>query len=596
MRYTRRGIINRILSFLFLWGGGVLAKNNSPEPNINSASLQNKSDRNKCKIINVESYAELQMHMPASEDDIAILKSFHRGYGSGGGEFIAVKGGARDNGGTICSIGLTGDFHWERKFIDSFDVTWFGAKGDSNEESSRINTNSIQNAINAAFDTGMAAVKFPVSPGFYYCDELTLLPGVSFIGVGRTKSLYGATVYLTNPVNSVVTNTFEGLWCKKTFFRLFSKDNDKSFISNIKFINMLIDGTNINDAGKTRGDALLIKNSTFDVHLNNTYIWNYLGSGYACIADNINNHYLATGVFCTMHQVKIFNCGFGIFIQGSAADSSDLHASSLLLDHNDNNLYIDLGNRDKNMGELHVFINSAGFEWAKYYSIYNEGGIVHFDGWSLAPTSGGNKHYVGAKGKTFYDGRLSGQFERNQNDSSSQFIFYPGVIMTGTLDNTFYNVSPIIENTCKSGQLKEKRLKIKLTFDYLNGYKFQFLDGYMPGHAPRYSIGGQYDRNISNYVTGNEKISLGTGSSSLLSWVDQDGINFKLGDDELLSWVGHAAITLNSTKKLLSIDLSTHNDGRVIRLVIRDALTGNMIDSKLLCGEIDIVFDVLMSY
>ncbi|WP_220396353.1 hypothetical protein, partial [Klebsiella pneumoniae] len=83
-------------------------------------------------------------------------------------------------------------------------------------------------------------------------------------------SLYGATVYLTNPSNSVVTNTFEGLWCKKTLFRLFSKNNDKSFISNVKFINMLVDGTNINDSGKTSGDALLIKNSTFDVHLNNT--------------------------------------------------------------------------------------------------------------------------------------------------------------------------------------------------------------------------------------------------------------------------------------------------------------------------------------
>ncbi len=330
--------------------------------------------------------------------------------------------------------------------------------------------------------------------------------------------------------------------------------------------------------------------------MNNTYIWNYLGSGYACIADNVNNHYLATGVFITMHQVKIFNCGFGIFIQGSAADSSDLHASSLLLDHNDNNLYIKLGQRDKFMGELHVYINSARFEWAKYYSIYNEGGIVHFNGWSLAPTSGGNKHYVGAKGKTFYDGRLSGQFERNENDTSAQYIFYPGVIMTGTLDNTLYSVSPVIENTCKSGQLKEKRLKVKFSFNYQNGYTFQFLDGYIPGHAPRYSIGGQYDRNISNYVNGNDKVSLGTGSSSLLSWIDRDGINLKLGDNELLSWVGHAAITLNSTKKLLSIDLSTHNDGGVIRIILRDALMGNMIDSKLLCGEIDIVFDVLMSY
>ncbi|AQU60486.1 hypothetical protein DYH53_15230 [Klebsiella pneumoniae subsp. pneumoniae] len=168
--------------------------------------------------------------------------------------------------------------------------------------------------------------------------------------------------------------------------------------------------------------------------------------------------------------------------------------------------------------------------------------------------------------------------------------------MTGTLDNTLYSVSPVIENTCKSGQLKEKRLKVKFSFNYQNGYTFQFLDGYIPGHAPRYSIGGQYDRNISNYVNGNDKVSLGTGSSSLLSWIDRDGINLKLGDNELLSWVGHAAITLNSTKKLLSIDLSTHNDGGVIRIILRDALMGNMIDSKLLCGEIDIVFDVLMSY
>ncbi|MEH9076996.1 hypothetical protein RAF48_25780, partial [Klebsiella pneumoniae] len=98
------------------------------------------------------------------------------------------------------------------------------------------------------------------------------------------------------------------------------------------------------------------------------------------------------------------------------------------------------------------------------------------------------------------------------------------------------------------------------------------------------------------YDNGNDKVSLGTGSSSLLSWIDRDGINLKLGDNELLSWVGHAAITLNSTKKLLSIDLSTHNDGGVIRIILRDALMGNMIDSKLLCGEIDIVFDVLMSY
>ena len=90
-------------------------------------------------------------------------------------------------------------------------------------------------------------------------------------------------------------------------------------------------------------------------------------------------------------------------------------------------LYIKLGQRDKFMGELHVYINSARFEWAKYYSIYNEGGIVHFNGWSLAPTPGGNKHYVGAKGKTFYDGRLSGQFERNENDISAQYIFYLGV-------------------------------------------------------------------------------------------------------------------------------------------------------------------------
>lgn len=160
-----------------------------------SASQQSRLDSDKHTVIIVESYSELQMHMPESEKDIAILKSFHRGYGNGGGEFIAVKGGARDNGGTICSRSLTGEFHWERRFIDSFDVTWFGAKGDSNEESSRINTIAIQNAINAAYVIGMAAVKFPVSSGFYYCDELTLLRVCLLLAV-EEQNLFMALLFI----------------------------------------------------------------------------------------------------------------------------------------------------------------------------------------------------------------------------------------------------------------------------------------------------------------------------------------------------------------------------------------------------------------
>ena len=92
------------------------------------------------------------------------------------------------------------------------------AKGDSNaEESSRINTIAIQNAINAAYVIGMAAANSCVI-WFYYCDELTLLPVCVPHWQWKNKIFYGATVYLTNPSNLLLQILFEGLLQKKHCF------------------------------------------------------------------------------------------------------------------------------------------------------------------------------------------------------------------------------------------------------------------------------------------------------------------------------------------------------------------------------------------
>ncbi|MCL7690065.1 hypothetical protein M8363_26635, partial [Klebsiella quasivariicola] len=279
----------------------------------------------------VASYAALKNITPDSAGQRILLASYYANGSSGGGEFVARAGTATDDGGTICVPTGSSTWYWQRVGVVDFDVTWFGAIGDSNTANSATNTTAIQKALDAAASAGLASVKFPQSSGFYACGTIYVKPGVSLVGTGRTRGLLGAVIYLRAGANAVINQEFKGLWCKQCHFNLWDPDSANTMISNVILDTMLIDGTNLASAGKVSGDGILIKNTTFDVHLRNTYIWNYLGYGYGIIVDNANTSYLATGVFSTVSQSKIFNCGYGIYVKGAPADSMDIHLVQTIL-------------------------------------------------------------------------------------------------------------------------------------------------------------------------------------------------------------------------------------------------------------------------
>ncbi|EIV7249485.1 hypothetical protein MAK29_000930, partial [Klebsiella variicola] len=445
----------------------------------------------------VASYAALKTVIPERSGQRILLGSYYANESTGGGEFVARAGTATDDGGTICVPTGSSTWYWQRVGVVDFDVTWFGAIGDSNTTNTATNTTAIQKAIDAAASAGLASVKFPQSSGFYACGTIYVKPGVSLVGAGRTRGLLGAMVYLRAGANAVINQEFKGLWCKQCHFNLWDPDSPNTMVSNITFDTMLIDGTNLAGAGKVSGDGIMIKNTTFDVHLHKTYIWNYLGNGYGIIVDNASTSYLATGVFSTVSQGKIFNCGYGIYVKGSPADSMDIHLVQVLLDHNGSNLYVDLSGNVSGMGETHVYARACRSEWATNYSIYNYGANVHFDGWSLAPSSGGQKIFTSSNGKTFINGRLSGVVEGQDASFDGNLVAHPGIVSNQTYDKANPIVSLMLDNTTRGSTLKLQALRFKFQFNGASGFTFQNSVSYVSGNAPRYGIGSLYDTSVS---------------------------------------------------------------------------------------------------
>ncbi|HHH4663145.1 TPA: phage tail fiber protein, partial [Klebsiella pneumoniae] len=397
----------------------------------------------------VASYAALKTVIPERSGQRILLASYYANGTTGGGEFVARAGTATDDGGTICVPTGSSTWYWQRVGVVDFDVTWFGAIGDSDTTNSATNTTAIQKAIDAAASAGLANVEFPQTSGFYACGTIYVKPGVSLVSSGRTRGLLGATVYLRAGANAVINQKFKGLWCKQCHFNMWDPDSPNTMVSNVTFDTMLIDGTNLAGAGKVAGDGILIKNTTFDVHLEKTYIWNYLGYGYGIIVDNASTSYLATGVFSTVSQSKIFNCGYGIYVKGAPADSMDVHLVQTLLDHNGSNLYVDASNRAPGMGEVNVYARACRFEWGTNYSIYNYDAYVNFDGWSLAPSSGGQKIFTSSKGKTLINGRLSGVAEGEDASVDGNLVAHPGIISNLTYDKANPVVSLMLDNTTR---------------------------------------------------------------------------------------------------------------------------------------------------
>ncbi|MCJ7050753.1 hypothetical protein LQG46_05715 [Klebsiella variicola] len=538
----------------------------------------------------VASYAALKTVIPERSGQRILLASYYANGTTGGGEFVARAGTATDDGGTICVPTGSSTWYWQRVDVVDFDVTWFGAIGDSDTTNSATNTTAIQKAIDAAASAGLANVEFPQTSGFYACGTIYVKPGVSLVSSGRTRGLLGATVYLRAGANAVINQKFKGLWCKQCHFNLWDPDSPNTMVSNVTFDTMLIDGTNLAGAGKVAGDGILIKNTTFDVHLEKTYIWNYLGYGYGIIVDNASTSYLATGVFSTVSQSKIFNCGYGIYVKGAPADSMDVHLVQTLLDHNGSNLYVDASNRAPGMGEVNVYARACRFEWGTNYSIYNYDAYVNFDGWSLAPSSGGQKIFTSSKGKTLINGRLSGVAEGEDASVDGNLVAHPGIISNLTYDKANPVVSLLLDNTTRGSTLKLQALKFKFQFNGASGFTFQNLVSYVSGNAPRFGIGGLYDTSVSAAVLDTTPVSVGSGNSAISATTQNSGISLIFGGGKKFAFVGMPSINRNTTGTAVNVSLQTDNTGTIIGIVFFNAATGAYVNPLSLTGEIQFSF------
>ncbi|HCB0587908.1 TPA: hypothetical protein MYL71_000783 [Klebsiella pneumoniae] len=538
----------------------------------------------------VASYAALKTVIPERSGQRILLASYYANGTTGGGEFVARAGTATDDGGTICVPTGSSTWYWQRVDVVDFDVTWFGAIGDSDTTNSATNTTAIQKAIDAAASAGLANVEFPQTSGFYACGTIYVKPGVSLVSSGRTRGLLGATVYLRAGANAVINQKFKGLWCKQCHFNLWDPDSPNTMVSNVTFDTMLIDGTNLAGAGKVAGDGILIKNTTFDVHLEKTYIWNYLGYGYGIIVDNASTSYLATGVFSTVSQSKIFNCGYGIYVKGAPADSMDVHLVQTLLDHNGSNLYVDASNRAPGMGEVNVYARACRFEWGTNYSIYNYDAYVNFDGWSLAPSSGGQKIFTSSKGKTLINGRLSGVAEGEDASVDGNLVAHPGIISNLTYDKANPVVSLMLDNTTRGSTVKLQALKFKFQFNGASGFTFQNLVSYVSGNAPRFGIGGLYDTSVSAAVLDTTPVSVGSGNSAISATTQNSGISLIFGGGKKFAFVGMPSINRNTTGTAVNISIQTDNTGTIIGIVFFNAATGAYVNPLSLTGEIQFSF------
>ncbi|HBR6094833.1 phage tail fiber protein [Klebsiella pneumoniae] len=538
----------------------------------------------------VASYAALKTVIPERSGQRILLASYYANGTTGGGEFVARAGTATDDGGTICVPTGSSTWYWQRVGVVDFDVTWFGAIGDSDTTNSATNTTAIQKAIDAAASAGLASVKFPQTSGFYACGTIYVKPGVSLVGAGRTRGLLGATVYLRAGANAVISQEFKGLWFKQSHFNLWDPDSANTMVSNVIFDTMLIDGTNLAGAGKVSGDGILIKNTTFDVHLRNTYIWNYLGNGYGIIVDNANTSYLATGVFSTVSQSKIFNCGYGIYLKGAPADSMDIHLVQTLLDHNGSNLYVDMSGNVSGMGEAHVYARACRVEWATTYAIYNYGAFINFDGWSLAPSSGGQKIFTSSNGKTFINGRFSGVAEGQDASFDGNLVAHPGIVSNLTYDKANPVVSLLLDNTTRGSTLKLQALKFKFQFNGASGFTFQNLVSYVSGNAPRFGIGGLYDTSVSAAVLDTTPVSVGSGNSAISATTQNSGISLIFGGGKKFAFVGMPSINRNTTGTAVNVSLQTDNTGTIIGIVFFNAATGAYVNPLSLTGEIQFSF------
>ena len=267
------------------------------------------------------------------------------------------------------------------------------SKPNANDPTTWDWTPAIQAAIDNTPQGGW--VSFPDINGWYEFTSIRLKAGVNLTANG--KSLYGGTIYFRDAVSQVVSNTLFGMWMKRVFISYTKEVGDTGLAcNNVRLSYCHIDGTAKNNGGTVNGDAITMSGPTFDLHLDHTYIWNYSGRGLLVSATDAGSTppYLATGVFTTLNVVKIFNCGYGIDIVGSAADTADVNLNCVLLDHCGIGLKTSKPAGSGN-NELFVFGNSVRIELCSVKAIENSGAYISIDRlWAFGGASGADSKYI----------------------------------------------------------------------------------------------------------------------------------------------------------------------------------------------------------
>lgn len=126
--------------------------------------------------------------------------------------------------------------------------------------------------------------------------------------------------------------------------------------------------------------------------------------------DNANTSYLATGVFSTVSQSKIFNCGYGIYLKGAPADSMDIHLVQTLLDHNGSNLYVITSGNVSEWERRTYMLAPAGLSGPQLTRFIITAHLSTLMG-GRSPRHPVARRFTSSNGKTFINGRFSGAAE-----------------------------------------------------------------------------------------------------------------------------------------------------------------------------------------
>lgn len=156
-------------------GDADLAQNLISDPSTGQGALLVRGS-----VIYVGTIADLQA-LPTSElmDGQQVqVKEYHAGTGVGGGVFYWDEASTiSDNGGTVFTTTDTTVGRWVRNYIGKVDVTWFGARGDGQYNSS--------SAFQSAIDFGEAIY---VPSGEFLLENVEIKPGTNITGNNQKTS------------------------------------------------------------------------------------------------------------------------------------------------------------------------------------------------------------------------------------------------------------------------------------------------------------------------------------------------------------------------------------------------------------------------